>query len=223
MDTNRQVVSDVITSLRSINIDDRISNRFVLSRLKDKVRLLIKQDLDSRRLFKITGIWKTIKCFPMISIDFMECGLDIPHCNFVMKSVKKLPKSFDSSYGTLVKVFTINGDKEYTQIKIGDYKDILNREYINKNIKYFWIDDGYIYIPESQVEEVMVVILTENPQEVDILNNIKGSECLKPLDSVFPCPTHLLDVAKTQTILELAKVYKGLVEDNRPDQNSNNK
>ncbi len=221
--TNRQVVSDVIGSLHSVNIDDRISNRFVLSRVKDKVRILIKQDLDSRRLFKITDIWKTIKCFHMKPVDFIECGFDIPHCECVMKSVHKLPKSFDSSYGTLVKVFTINGNKEYNQIKLGDFKDIKSREYSNKSVRYFWIDDGYVYIPDSQVEEVLVVILAEYPEEVDKLNDLPESECAKPLDSLFPCPGHLLDIAKTQTITELAQIYKRIPEDAKPDNNSNSK
>jgi hypothetical protein len=219
--TNRQLVSDVITELRSMNIDDRISNRFVLSRLKDKARVFIKQDSDSRRLLKVTGIWKTIKCFHMCEANAVDCGCDIPDCQILMKSKHVLPKSFDTNYGTLVKVFTVNGAKEYIQTTLAGYIDIKNREYQNKSIKYFWIDDGHIYIPDSHVEEVMVIGLFENPEQADILNDKDANLCLKPLDSLFPCPGHLLDPVKKDTIIELAKIYKGITEDEKPNQNSN--
>lgn len=221
--TNRQVISDVIGELNSLNIDERLSNRFILSRLKDRARVFIKQDLDSRRLFKITSIWKSIKCFEMCETDLLECGCNIPHCKFVMKSKKKLPRAFDSNYGTLIKVFTIGGGKEYVQTTISKYIDIKSREFINPNTRYFWIDDGYLYIPDSKVVEVMVMGLFENPEEVDILNEVDGAECAKPLDALFPCPGHLLDAVKKDTVTLLAKIYKAIPEDEKPNMNSNDK
>lgn len=221
--TNRQIISDVITELRSMNIDDRISNRFVLSRLRDKTKAYIKQDLDSRRLFKITSLWRTINCLDMCPLPFMECACDIPKCNFVSKSVKKLPKLFDSNYGTLIKVFTVTGAKEYKQTTLSEYKNIKNREYTDAT-KYFWIDgDGYLYIPDSEVKAVLVQGLFETPHDVNILNEIKGAECAKILDDMFICPGHLFDLIKKDTILELAKIYKGLVSDEKPNQNVNDK
>lgn len=221
--TFRQLVSDIITELKSVNIDDRMSNRFVLSRLLDKTKTIIKQDMDSRRLFKITSIWKTISCLDMCETEFSECACDIPNCEVVVKSKNKIPKVFDSNYGSLIKVFNVNGTKEYVQTTLQSYIDIRRREFQNPNVKYFWISDNHIYIPDSRVEQVMVQGLFENPKEVDVLNGIENAECSKPLDYLFPCPGHLLDAVKTATFGELIKGYKQIIEDEKPNENSNDK
>lgn len=217
--TNRQLISDIISELRSMNIDDRISYRFILSRLKDKTRLFVKQDLDSRRLFKITSIWKPINCIDLCPVSAIECGCDIPNCEVVMKSKIKIPKTFDTTYGTLLKILTIDKKSEYKQTTPIEYIDLMKRPFASKKFKYFWIEDEYIVIPNSKVENVYGIGLFENPHEIDNINGV--SDCIKPLDSLFPCPGHLLDIVKKETIIELAKILKGIPEDEKPNQNSN--
>jgi len=137
-----------------------------------------------------------------------------------MKSTKRIPQSFDSNYGSIVKVFTIDGSKEYKQVSFSEYKDIKNREIIDPSVKYFWIDDQYVYIPDSEVEAVSIQGLFERPEEVDKLNEEKGADCAKPLDQYFPCPEHLLDPVKKDTIIEFARTYKAIVEDTNPNQSN---
>ena len=218
--TNKQLASDMATELKALNIDERMSFRFILSRLKDKTRLFIKQDADSRRLLKITNIWKTIKCLDMCDIDAIECACDIPNCKVIKKSKIKIPRVFDSNYGSLIKVLTIDGGKEYLPTTLSSYIDIKNREIQNPNIKYFWMEDGYIFIPDSMVEQVRVVGLFENPEEVDVIND-PSLKCSKPLDALFPCPGHLLEIIKKDTIGELVRLFKNVPDDESPNQNSN--
>lgn len=218
--TCRQFSSDIVGSLRSLGIDDRIPTRLVLAIGRDYTRTFIKQDADSRRLFQITDIWKSIPCFQMCEEDAVKCGC-LPDCQYVMKSTKQLPAVFDSSYGDVIKIFTIDGSKEYTLIKSFEYKDIKNREYQNSGQRYCWILDRYLYIPDSKVKEVMVVGLFMFPNEVTKL--VEGSECLYPLDEYFPCPGYLLSVVKDQTIKKLAEIYKRLIPDAKPDGNPNSK
>lgn len=220
MTTCRQVTSDIVGALRGLGIDDRIPVRLVLSMLKGAVQVLLKQDLDSRRVLKITDIWKTIPCLHLCKIDPMECG-DIPHCNFVMKSEEAVPKAFESSYGDMLKVLTIDGNKEYKQIHLFEYKDIKNREYQDPNQRYFWLIDKHIYIPDSEVKEVMVVGLFENPHEVTKL--VEGTECLYALDEKFPSPEYLLSVAQDLVIKQLAEIYKRTIPDSKPNNNPNDK
>lgn len=219
--TNRQISSDIATEIRALNIDDRVSSRWILSVLKDKTRSMLKQDLESRRLFKISSIWQTIDCVELCEVPYSECACDIPNCKVVMKSKIKIPRAFESNYGTMVKVVNIGGTSEFIQTSLTKYIDIKARNIDNPKAKYFWIDNGYIFIPDSMVETVMVRGLFENPEEVDKLNDPIGSECLKPLDALFPCPSHLVDAVKKETVLEFAKIFKGLQEDQTPNQNSN--
>lgn len=220
--TNRQIISDVISELRVLSVDEMLSKRFVLSKLKDKTKTAVKQDVDTRRLLKISSVWRDIKCFELCEIPFSECACDIPNCTNVMKSKKPLPKAFDSNYGTLIKVFTINGAKEYHQTKLNNYISIKSRPFQRK--QYFWLDaDNYLYIPDSSVESVLVYGLFHESLEVDKLNDKKGSDCAKILDSEFVCPEHLVDIVKTQVIKELFEGFRSVVVDEKPDLNSNSK
>lgn len=220
MATNRDVVSDIVNGLKALNIDDRKSNRYILSQVRDKVSVLIKQDTDTRRLFAVSDVWKKIKCIHLKEQSVLECCADIPGCRTIRKSVEKIPRVYLSSYGNIIKVMNIDGTLEYTQTTQAKYKDIMNREIVNPNVKYFWIDDGYIYIPNSSVETVSVLGLFLYPEQADILND-ESTDCISPLDQVFPAPDYILTIAKGQVLQEYAGITARMVEDERADQNSN--
>lgn len=220
--SNRQIVSDIVGSLASLNIDDRFSRRFILSILVDKTELFIKQDGDQRRLFLVTDIWKSIPCLDMCDASTEVCaGVPGNCCNSLRVSKVEIPEVFESSYGDIIKVMTVDHSKEYTQTKIFNYKDLKNREYQDPNKRYFWILDRHIYIPDSDVKQVFVIGLFKKPYEVDKI--LDPSLCVFPLDYNFPCPDYLLDVVKTATKQELASIYKKIIQDSRPDQDPNKK
>lgn len=220
MDTCRKVISDVVAGLHATNLDDRIPVRLTLSLLKDKVKKFIKQDADTRRLFKLTSAWKRIPCVPMKEINFVECPVDVP-CKAMMRSCFKIPETFESSYGYMLKVFNIVGEKEFIQTSLSGYKNIVSREWVDPNIVYFILMEGYIYVPDSMVDELTVYGLFKNPHEATKL--IKGDSCLKPLDEEFPCPDYLLDPVKQDTKVELIKMYKGIPVDEKPNDSVNSK
>jgi hypothetical protein len=220
MDTCRKIVSDVVSSLRAENVDDRIPTRLVLSTLKDKVRMFIKQDADSRRLFRISEIWGRLKCIDMKEIDFRECGFDIPQCNLMMRSCHKLPEVFQTAYGNILKIFTIDGRKALVSTTLDFYKDILLREFTDPNVKYFFLLDGYLYLPDCEVDAVMGYGLFKNPEEVAKFN---GETCVFPLDLPFPCPDYLLDPVKKDTKVDLLKIFKPIVVDEKANLDTNEK
>lgn len=223
MDTARKVISDVTGVLKATSEDSRISFRLVLSILTDKVKKFIKQDGDARRLFQVSEMWKRIPCLHMKEIDLQECGFDIPQCTFMMRSVEAVPEVFQSTYGNIIKVLTIDGSKEFKQTTLAAYKDIKRREYQDKRMRYFFLLEDHIYVPDSQVEEVMVLGLFKHPFDVTKLVEGDDAKCLKPLDEPFPCPDYLLDPVKADTKLELAKLYESLVKDERSNLNTNEK
>lgn len=221
MQSCRKVVSDITSSLRADNIDDRIPTRLVLSTAKDKTSTMIKQDADSRRIFLISEQWKKIDCLPLKEVNFQECGFDVPQCSIMMRSFQRVPEAFQSSYGNMIKLFTLNGLKSFTQTTLHQYKEIKRRQHVDQSVRYFMLIDGYIFIPDSQVEEVIVYGMFKNPHEADVLNG--KSNCVPALDQPFPCPDYLVDIVKKETKIELLKIFKGVIVDERPDENSNKK
>lgn len=221
MESKRQMVSDILSSTKSLSLDDRLSKRWLLSIAMDKASTLIRQDSNEGKLFEVTDIWQSLDCIEMEKVNATVCG-DIPNCRFLMKSKRRLPETFESAFGDIIKILTIEGGKEYGQTKPFTYKDIVSREYKDANQRYFWILDRYLYIPDSEVKFVTGIGLFKRQKDVDLFND-KEVECASPLDDSFPCPQYLLGVVKDQVKEEVAKLYKSLVKDERPDDNQNQK
>ena len=218
--TCRNLVSTVIGMLRAQNVDDHISSRLVLSTLKNKAKLFIKQDTDSRRLLTISEIWKKLPCIPLQEVAYTDCAFDIP-CNKIMKSCFAIPEVFQTSYGSMLKVFTINGERELKQTTLSGYKEIKRREHIDPNVVYYLLIEGFIYVPDSDIDELMGFGLFKNPHEVTRI--VEDATCLKPLDEAFPCPDYLLDAVIKDTQVDLLKMFKPIVVDEKPNLNNNEK
>lgn len=219
MQTCRQFISDIQGELRNLNLDDKLPFRLILSKGRDKVSLLIKQDSDSRRLFKTSAVWKFIPSVPLCPTTLTD--VPVPGIRQVMRSRQPLPEAFQSSYGDLIKVLTVDGNKEIRQTTLDKYKDLMGREFKDPSVLYWFPLDGHICLPDSEVEEVSAWILAKDALAVDRFNG-KG-DCSLPLDAAFMCPEYLLDAVKKDLVVELAKITKSLPQDERPNQNTNSK
>lgn len=222
--TNRQVISDIIEDLRAKNLDDKVSKRYIHNKLRDYAALFIKRDSDIRRLLNLSDIWTEVQCVELCEAPLSDCcNEDIPQCNLVMKSVKKLPEVYETIYKELIQVFNPLFAKEFKQITPQEYKDIVNREFKDKRIKYFWISNGYLVIPDSLVSVVTLRGVFANPAEAKRMSSSYNDEdkCVGILDQPFVCPDYLIPVVKDETLNNLFKFYKRNVLDETPNLNTN--
>jgi hypothetical protein len=220
VDTVRKIISDIAESVQANTLDGRISFRYIYSIVQDKTRTFIKQDSDARLIFKISEVWKRIPCLELEEIDLMECGFDIPHCRLLMKSKLAIPEVFQSKYGNMLKVLTINGQKELKQTTFHDYIDIQRREWKNPNIIYFILFEGHIFVPDSEIEDVTVLGLFKHPYEVTRIVE-PDSNCLSILDEPAPVPDYILDIVKMEAKKEIAELYRRIPRDEVANNNTN--
>lgn len=220
MQTLRAICSDITNELKALNLDDRFSFRFLSNRFIDRISTFLRVDARSRELLKQYDLWKPIHCVELTVVPVTTCGF-IDGCNSLKRSVIKLPEAYVTNYGSLVKVFTIVDNHEYTQIKSFEYSDYTNREFI-VNKRVFWVENGYIYIPNDTAKQVKILIIPKIPIEVDILNG-EASKCTSPLDSNILYPDYLVSLAKQEVVNGLANITKRIVEDEKGDDNTNRK
>lgn len=211
--TYRQVCSDIINDLKSYDLDDHISYRFIKNKLIDKANYFLKQDSKSREVIKFSNVWKPLDCIKLEEMPISTCDFD--SCDKVMKSIEPIPSTYQLYTGDALKLLNINYTKEYNLIQPYLYRDIKNRQFKSKN-GYFWIIDNYIYIPDSDVEFIIPYGMFR--EDVIAINN-----CLKPLDSLFSFPDYIISLAKQEVIKELITVNKQLIIDEKPDLNTNSK
>jgi hypothetical protein len=149
----------------------------------------------------------------MIESSLIECtNVSISKCKKVMKSKKPLPEIFTSIYGSLILIFNLTRDKDYIEINPVSYKSVLNQEYKAKNKGYFWIENKYLVIPDSEVEVVSALLLTADTSA----DPTTSSACGKILDSKFPCLDYLVS-----SVIELTTKQIYTSKQIPPDENSN--
>jgi len=212
--TLRQAISNVNDDLKSSNLDDRFSYRFIGRKLIKRIETFLKQDSLDRSIFNINEIWKPLKCIELKD-DYSYYG-----DYYIKRSCNKIPEVYTGKYGNFIKILNIKNSMEYKQCKPFEYKDLKNREFQNKRIKYFWIEEGYLYIPDSEVNEVKAFGLFKDSQEADFFNGVVDC-CYKPLDSELLVPDYIVDIAIKDIVQELRNINKTLNEDTNPNQTKN--
>lgn len=219
--TLRDIVSDLATDARSKNLDDKISFRYLANKFRDKFSIFLRQEARSREIFKHTGIWRPINCIELQDVATTTCG-NIGNCYALKRSIKQIPDVYSTNYGILLKILTIDGLKEFHQLSQAfDYNDYVTREYgISKEA--YWIENKYIYIPNTTVEVVKGLVIPKDPIATDKLNG-SCSICTSPLDAELNYPEYLITLAKQEVMRDIDGGYKRVVEDERPNDNTNSK
>jgi hypothetical protein len=222
MQTVRSAVSDINNELASVDLDSRFSYRFIASKLRGRIENILRQDSTDRNILTISEIWKPLRCIQLEDADSISCSSYYEYCDCLKKSIKKIPSVYTGKYGNFIKIMVLDRSIEFKQIRPFEYKDIKRREFRSKKVQYFWIEEGYMYVPDCTIEEVIGYGIFKDSQEADLFNG-DVSACYLPLDSTLLVPDYILDVAKQAVVGELAQINKRLVQDNNPNLNSNEK
>jgi hypothetical protein len=226
--TNRQIISDIINDLRSVNLDEKVSKRYIHNKLRGYASLFIKRDAEARKLLNITDLWTDVDCVELCEAPLADCcNIDIPDCTTVMKSKKKISEVYETLYRGLLEVHNPIYAKEFREITPKDYKDVKAREFQDRRIKYYWISNGFLIIPDSMVEVVTLRGVFANPAEAKKMSACYQSDsnggCISLLDQPFVCPDYLVAVIKQEVLKDLFNFYKRNVLDEKPNLNTNEK
>ena len=226
--TNNEIVSRITNGLKSLNKDDRISRRYILNVAQNIATFLISQKLRDKSLFREDNIYTTIECFEMIKKDRFNCDvIEFRSCNKLMRSKEKLPELVYSRYGGSIKeVTSIN----YTDLSqhgtlflpstVSQYRRDRRRELQSDNRK-FYIRDGYLYLPDSEVEVVALYVLTVDEYKAKKVSGCSNDDaCKSAWDFEFVCPDKLLNVVVQEAIKEVS-LQKQVVEDTNPNMDEN--
>lgn len=223
----REIISDVRNSVRAVAGDVWIPAKYIHMKLKGITALFIKREADDKRLFKYTELWATIECLKLEETDLVQCcSVSIPSCKKVMKSVDKLPELYSTRFGYLINVSSVDYERDYIQTTPQQYKYTKSREFQDKSKRYFWIENGYLVIPDAMVERVRVRGMFTNKAEalaLDCDSSAAGGGCVNLLDQDFVAPEHLLQDIKSATVNEILKTYKAVPPDEFTNLNENDK
>jgi hypothetical protein len=219
--SNRHIISQVRNKLGGNRLDDRISNHTILTTLLNFAALLIRRDSESRKLFSNSTMIVLPDCIELEEIDSScNClGIVVPKCRILKKSVNKLPDFFISNFSLpLIQVTSVDESTQFHPTTSYVYSQSLNREFVKRANKYFWIEDGYLVIANEDIEAVKVKGYFKN-----YTTPVKrSSTCKTYLDGMWNVPDYLTaDILKLST--EDLFVERKIPKDENSNLNSNSK
>lgn len=220
--TNNQIVSRITNGLKTLNKDDRISRRYILNVAQNIATLLISQKLRDKSLFREDNLYITIDCFEMEKKDRFNCDIiEFRSCEKLMRSKEKLPCLIYSRYGSSIKeVTSIDYSTLFKPSTVSQFRRDKQREF-QADSRKFYIRDGYLYLPDSEVEAVSLYLLTVDEYKARQVSGCSSEDpCKSAWDFEFICPDKLLNPVIQETIKEVS-FQKQIVEDTNPNLDEN--
>lgn len=225
MITNRDVVSRVRSTHRLLSGDASINDRAILAELKSVASLLVKRELNLRKLVATDTLYTTISCLEMKEVPLSECCEYVDPCT-IARSKEKLPRIGESNYFYAIKgVFSIDQKIKLKEVTPTRYINLLKLparppEY------YYWIQNNYLYVTNPNLCKIKLSAFFEEdvpdsilyPQDCECTAHINKEDlCLNPLDKEFKCPSYLIDNVVDMTSKRLLTTYFRIPEDRTSD------
>lgn len=228
MITNAEFVSRIVNNLKALTKDSHVSRRFILGIGKIKSAFLIAQKLDEMTLFKEEGLITTIECFRLEQVESKTCEIfEFRLCQDLMKSTCKIPEGFFGKNGAgIVSITSVDGEHVYDYITPQRYSLTLRNKYRRGNIRYYFIKDGYLFLPDSTNELVELRMFVQDKEEAEECCDCpdkKEKPCKSAWESEFVCPDRFLDLVVRDTLQEVGSFYRTSIEDENGNLDSNQK
>lgn len=230
--TNGDFVSRVMNGLRVLNKDEHVSRRYILKIGQNKSKFYIAQKLLDKTLFRETNLYKTIQCFRLEAIETIKCGIhEFMRCESLMRSRKKIPGLIYSKLGaSIASVTSLDSSTVFLPTTLKSYLISKGRKLSKQlNLKYYYIQDNYIYLPDSEVEYVNITYIPIDESELDECNECQNDSkesddnpCKSIWDYDFIVPDKLSEQVIQETIQEVSMIRQ-VQEDELPNGDSNQK
>lgn len=203
MTTKGDTISRIRNSVKAINQDAFITDRYIYALVLKYGKLFIKRLDDSMKLGKYRSLFETIPSMELEEVSTIEaCCADIKTCCTVRRTKDKLPDSFEGAMGPILRtVSSIDG----SQLLFPTYPSIYARMTNSTNFKYnknlyYWIKDGRLVSPSVEWEAITIEGLWVDSIE---MYKCDGDPCLAKQDEPTAIPEFLFADIEKSVITEL--------------------
>lgn len=202
--------------------DQSLTDRALAKEVRSTAALLIRRDLERRKLFGTQTIFTKISCIQLCEASLADCCDYKSPCK-IRRSQCKIKGIADAgTFGLVIQgVFSIDGSKKFVEVSPSRYSNLLKLNTPTKH-DYFWFMDDYLFITDPNVEAVNLIAYFADELKLEGENcqceGMTVEDCINPLDQEFKCPDYLIENVKTIVNQKLLEIYKRSILDDSTDE-----
>jgi hypothetical protein len=216
-----EVVSRVSNQLRTLKKDEYLGRRFILKTAESIALKFITQAISRRSISRDSSLYTEVGCITFEPIDSFTCGvIEFKNCKELSKSTVKFEGLINTRYGSSIKeLYSIDRENTFTQSTLYQYRNDSQRSSDYSDIDYYYIIDGYIYVP-ANIKTLSALILMQDQYDLAALSG--SAPCKSAFDFDFICPDSVLEDVISYTIQQIS-VTKSIPSDEKANLNENEK
>lgn len=193
MNTIGESINRVRGILKGSNEDSFLTDRFVYSIISKYAKVILRRQQNQKKLMGHDELFEMLSFVELTDVDKIEadCAPLKSGCT-IKRTAQKLPKLFNGTRGPMIrKVYSIDGSFDFIQTSPAAYIAITRSTNFKYNKqKYFWYRNGYLYLPDTDVEAIMVEGLWEDT--LDGFCTLDGDKDCTPMqEKHFALPEYL--------------------------------
>jgi hypothetical protein len=176
-------ISEFISQVRSSNKyifdDNLITDRQIFNTGRTIASLLVKQEINKRRLLNSDNVFTPIECLDLKLVDLTECGVD--SCNKGRRSVEQLPELEEGIFGyTIQGVYNLDNSQEIFPTTLREYIN-LSKLRRKPQKEFYLIKNRYLYILNPDIEAVNIYLYSpDNTFELDACESMYEGQIKLP-------------------------------------------
>lgn len=204
-----EFISQIRTSNKWLFDDDLITDRHIFNVGRRAALMLIKQEVNKRRLLNSDNIFTSLECENLEMVDATECGID---SNNKVRRSQRLPELEEGIFGyTIQGVFNLINSEEIYPTTVREHINTSKLRFKADKLTYI-IKDRMIYVMDKDIECINIYIyLPDNTSQL--------SDCQSMYDGEIKIPGYLEKGFYDTVNQELINMHKvmGDMNDNNVD------
>jgi hypothetical protein len=215
-----EAISRVRNTLKAVREDPFLTDRNIYFLLIKYGKTLLKREDNQNKLMKISSLFSYLPYVELIDVDKVEAGCVGVYSECYFKRTKdKLPDVFTGAFGPIFRtVSSIDGSTRVFRTEPGTFVSMTktsNFKYNNQ--KYFWFQNGYLYLPNVDWDAIKVEAIFEGDTG-DFQCN-PADQCIAKQDQSLSLPEYLFSEIEQYTIQELTTTIRIPSDDSDDSQN----
>lgn len=200
-----EATSRVRNILKAVKEDPFMTDRLLYSLIQKYAKLLIRRQEVAGKLMQFHNLFEVIPCIDLIEVDRIEaCCLGIKTgCTF-RRTKDKLPAFLENDKGPVIRdVTTIDGSQSLEPTYPMIYTNMTKTSGFKYNKKkYYWYQDGYLYIPDVEWENIRIEAIFDEDITPFLCSN-ESTDCVLQQDREMGVPDYLFAEIEQMVLKEL--------------------